>query len=218
MTDPADRVPDRGPLNFKLWLPRWDSADGRLRCRFQATTAGLTQLKNGTTECMTRLLAELGHHEAKNLTWSCERYRTPFLADFPDAGDWTDRLATTWAVEIETDSDADPEDAGTHAPGPHGSHAFDATFEDEAEDWAVTRDRVLVIAGRPYGPPVDPAPLGSAEGVLSVDTGIFEGMVALDLGVLDLPDGVPVIDSVVARCRAQGQRTNWKEPSGPVMP
>jgi len=212
VTDHVDSVPDTGPLTFKLWLPRWGSHNGRLRCRFQATTAGMTQLNEGTSECMAQFLTELGQAEAKNITWSSERYRTTFLSDFPDADGWEDRLAMTWAVEIEIDSDADPEDAGTHAPGPHGSHAYDTTFEDEDEDWERTRDGVLIIAGTPYGSEVDTAPLESVEGVLSADTGIFEGMVALDLGELDLPDGVPRIDAVLARCREQGLRTNWKDP------
>lgn len=212
MTDRVDSTPDTGPLNFKLWLPRWDSHHGRLRCRFQAKTTGLTQLNEGTPECMTQFLAELGQAEANNITWSSARYRTTFLSDFPDADCWEDRLAITWAVEIEIDSDADPDDAGTHAPGPHGSRAYDTTFEDESATWERNRDRVLVIGGRPYGPMIDPASLVSAEGVLSVDTGIFEGMVALDLGVLDLPDDVALIDGVLARCREHGLCTNWKEP------
>ncbi|MCT2593920.1 hypothetical protein LHJ74_29115 [Streptomyces sp. N2-109] len=161
---------------------------------------------------MTQFLAELGQPEARNIAWSSERYRTTFLSDSPESDTWEDRLALTWAVQIEIDSDADPEDAGTHAPGPHGSHAYDATFEDEDEDWERIRERVLVIAGTAYGPRVDLAPLVLAEGVLSVDTSIFEGMVALDLGLLEFPDDVPLIDGVLARCREQGLRTNWKEP------
>ncbi|HEY9408326.1 MAG TPA: hypothetical protein VIP77_01985 [Jiangellaceae bacterium] len=42
-----DGVPDTGPLDFRLWLPRWDTHDGRLRCRMQASTSGLTQLNKG---------------------------------------------------------------------------------------------------------------------------------------------------------------------------
>jgi hypothetical protein len=212
VTDHVDHIPDTGPLNFKLWLPRWDSRNGRLRCRFQASTVGLTQLNEGTSECMTRFLTELGQAEAKNIIWSSRRYRTTYFSDFPDADGWQDRLAMTWAVEIETDSDVDPEDAGTHAPGPHGSHAHDTTFEDDDEDWEPTREHVLIIAGKAYGAEVDTTPLESVEGVLSADTGIFEGMVTLDLGKLDFPEGVQRIDAVLARCREQDLRTNWKDP------
>ncbi|MDH6213442.1 hypothetical protein [Streptomyces pseudovenezuelae] len=212
MTDRVDSVPDTGPINFKLWLPQWDSRHGRLRCRFQATTVGLTQLNEGTSECMTQFLADLGQTEANNITWSSERYRTTFLSDFPDANGWEDQLALAWDVQIETDSDDDPEDAGTHDPGPHGSHAYDSTFENEDEAGERLRDRVLIIAGTAYGPKVDLASLVSTEGVLSADIGIFEGMVALDLGVLDFPDDVALIDGVLARCREHGLRTNWKEP------
>ncbi|MFC4496784.1 hypothetical protein ACFPA8_21870 [Streptomyces ovatisporus] len=161
---------------------------------------------------MAQFLAELDQAEAVNITWSSERYRTTFFADSPDADEWEDRLVMTWAVQIETDSDVDPEDAGTHAPGPHGSYAYDTTFADEDEDWERIRDRVLVIAGTAYGPNLDPAPLVSAEGVLSADTSVFDGMVALDLGVLVFPDDLPLIDGVLARCRDQGLCTNWKEP------
>ncbi len=211
MTGHMNSVPDRGPLNFKLWLPRWDSHNGRLRCRFQATTAGLTQLSQGTTECMTQFLAELGQTEAKNIAWSIERYRTTFFSDFPDADGWEDRLAMTWAVQIETDNDADPEDAGTHTPGPHGSHAYDATFEDTDEDWERTRDRVLIIAGTAWGSEVAAARLAAIEDVLVVDTGIFDGMVALDLGELDVPESMRRIDAVLDHSRRQGLRTNWKD-------
>jgi hypothetical protein len=218
VTPHPDSVPDSGPLNFKLWLPRWDTHHGRLRCRFQATSAGLTQLKDGTAECMSRFLAELGHGGAEDITWLSERYRTPFFSDFPDADEWEDRLAMAWDVRIETDNLADPEDAGTHAPGPHGSHAYDTTFVDEDEDWERARERVLVIVGTPYGPQIDPTPLETVEGVLAAKVGIFEGMVALDLGVLDLPDDTLLIDAVLARCREQGMRTHWQEPGGMISP
>jgi hypothetical protein len=213
VTDHTDSVPDTGSLTFKLWLPRWNSRDGRLRCRFQATTTGLTQLSRGTPQCMTRFLAELGLTEAKNITWSTHRYRTTYFSDFPNADAGEDRLAMTWAVEIEADSDADPEDAGTHAPGPHGSHAHDTTFEETDEDWERTRDRALVIAGTPYGSEIDVASLEAVEGVLAAGSDIFDGIVALDLGELDFPKGMQQIDAVLERCREQGLRTNWKDPA-----
>lgn len=207
----ADSVPDTGPLSFKLWSPRWDSHDGRLRCRFHATTAGLTQLNEGTPECMATFLTELGADTAEDFTWSVERFRTNYYSDFPDADGWEDRLAMAWSVTIETAGDADPENAGTHAAGPHGSHAHDATFADEDEDWERTTERVIVIAGRGYGPAIDTAPLEEIPGVSSADTDVFEGMVALDLGELDFPDALPRVEAVIARCRDLGLNTSWRD-------
>ncbi|GIG64547.1 hypothetical protein [Phytomonospora endophytica] len=209
MTEPSGGIPDTGPLNYRLWLPRWDTHNGRLRTRLQVTTMGLTQINEGTTECMTAILEELGQPEAKNVTWSCERYRTPYFSDFTDAEAWEDRLAMAWSVTIETDNDVDPEDGGSHDPGPHGSHAHDSTFADEDEDWERTRERVIVIAGRGYGPEIDAAPLEEIDGVRSADTGVFEGMVALDLGELDFPEALPKVEAVVARCQELGLPTTW---------
>jgi hypothetical protein len=161
---------------------------------------------------MTQFLTELGQTEAKNIAWSIKRYWTTFFTDFPDVDGWEDRLAMTWAVQIETDSDSNPENAGTHNAGPHGSQAYDATFEDTDEDWERTRDRVLIIAGVAWGPEVAAEQLETIEDVLAVDAGIFEGMVALDLGELDVPEDMQRIDAVLDRCRKQGLRTNWKDP------
>ncbi|MEV0647781.1 hypothetical protein AB0I28_21180 [Phytomonospora sp. NPDC050363] len=211
----TDSVPDTGPLDFKLWSPRWDTHGGRLRCRFHAATTGLTQINEGTAECMAVFLGDLGAAEAENPTWSSVRFRTNYYSDFPDADGWEDRLALTWAVTVETDGDGDPEDAGSHAPGPHGSQAHDDTFADEDEDWERTRERVFVIAGKPHGPEIsgeDLSALESAEGVTSADPEVFEGMVALDLGELDFPEGLAKVDAVLAVCRERGLRTNWKEP------
>ncbi|HEY1175052.1 MAG TPA: hypothetical protein VGF17_02765, partial [Phytomonospora sp.] len=68
---------------------------------------------------------------------------------------------------------------------------------------------VLVIAGRGSGPEIDAAPLEGIDGVLSVDTGVFEGMVALDLGELDFPEALSKVDAVVARCQELGLPTTW---------
>jgi len=217
----TDSVPDTGPLTFKLWSPRWDTHAGRLRCRFHATTAGLTQINEGTSECMATFRAELGADKAEDLTWSAERFRTNFYSSFPDADGWEDRMTMTWAVTVESPSGPDPDDAGSHAPGPHGSQAHDATFADEDEDWERTRERVLVIAGDPYGPEISAESLSaleSADGVLSADTEVFEGLIALDLGELDFPEGLAKVDAVLDVCREQGLRTNWKEPAKPVPP
>ena len=204
-------TPDPGALNFRLWLPRWDSSHRQLRCRFFAATTGLTQLDEGDAVCMAQLLADLGQTEARVTGWSVKRYRVTYFSDFPTAESWEDRLALTWAVEVRADSAVEPEDAGTHAPGPHGSHAHDTTFRDEDEAWDRTREHVLVIAGTPYGSRIDESLLALPQVVRSADGEVFDGMVALDLGELDLPDDLSKVDEVVARCEDLGLRTNWKD-------
>jgi len=207
MTDASDR----GPLTFRLWYPRWDSHDGRLRCRFQATTMGDTQIGEGSDACMTTFLADLGVSAAKDVSWSVTRYRTPSLSDFPDSAEWADRFALAWDVTIEIDSDADPDDTGTHDPGPNPSHAMDETFADEDEDWERSTERVIVLAGRPYGPPVDAGPWQGFDGVVGTDTDVFEGFIALDLGEIDLADGTDRVDGVLAHCADLGLRKSWKD-------
>ncbi|HEY9408325.1 MAG TPA: hypothetical protein VIP77_01980 [Jiangellaceae bacterium] len=161
---------------------------------------------------MARLLGALGHAGARNLTWSCTRYLTPYFSSLHPSDDWRDQLTMTWAVEIHTDDDGDPEDAGSHNPGPHGCHAHDSTYVDDDTHWERAREGVWVIAGDPYGPEVDVGPLEDTVGVLSADPSIFAGAVALDLGELDLPDAIPLIDDVRHRCRDLGLRTNWRDP------
>ncbi|MEH1016901.1 hypothetical protein V6U90_27845 [Micromonospora sp. CPCC 206060] len=211
MTDRADVTPDPGALNFRLWLPRWDSNRNRLRCRFQATTTGLTQLNEGNLDCMTQFLADLGQTDADIVNWSIKRYRTTYFSNFPNAENWEDRLTLAWEVEIQTDKTTEPENAGTHAPGPHGSQAYDTTFQDEDEDWERTQEHVLVIAGTAYGLRPNAAHLNLPEIARSVNTEVFEGMAALDLGELDFPDGLSQVDAALAHCRSLGLRTNWKD-------
>jgi len=213
LTSPT--TPDPGPLSFKLWLPQWESRQNNLHCRFYATTAGLTQLNEGSEDCMTHFLADLGQVDLRAADWSITRYRTTYFSDFPQAADWEDRLTLTWAVEIQVDTTADPEDAGTHAPGPHGSQAYDLTFEDEEDAWDRTRERVLVISGTPYGSRIDESLLGLPQAVRAASIPAFPGMVVLDLGELNLPEDLPQVDEVLDRCRETGLRTNWKDPISP---
>ncbi len=63
--------------------PSLGLAQRRLRCRFQATKADFGQFGEGTAECMTQFLRELGQAEANGITWSIQRYRTTLSADFP---------------------------------------------------------------------------------------------------------------------------------------
>ncbi|WP_229397621.1 hypothetical protein [Micromonospora okii] len=209
--DLTSTTADPGPLNFKLWLPRWESSQRQLHCHFYATTTGLTQINEGSPDCMTQFLSDLGRPDARVTNWSVKRYRATYFSDFPDAEGWEDRLVLTWAVEIRADRTADPEDAGTHAPGPHGSYAYDATFADEDEDWERTREHVLVVAGTAYGPRVEATSLELPPAVRSASDHIFEGMVAVDLGELDFPADLPQVDEVLARCRDRGLHTNWKD-------
>jgi hypothetical protein len=207
MTDASDR----GPLTFRLWYPRWDTHDGHLRCRFQATTMGDTQIGEGSDASMTTFLADLGVPAAKAVSWTVTRYRTPSLSDFPDSSDWADRFAIAWDVTIQTDNDADPDDTGTHDAGPHPSHAMDETFADEDDDWDRSTERVIVLAGRPYGPPVDPAAWSDVDGVAGTDTEVFEGFIALDLGEIDLADNTDRVDAVLSHCVDLGLRKSWKD-------
>jgi hypothetical protein len=146
------------------------------------------------------------------VSWAVTRYRTPSLSDFPDSADWADRFALAWAVTIGIDSDADPDDTGTHDPGPHPSRAGDETFSDEEEDWERSTDRVIVLAGRPYGPPPEVRPWHGVDGVVGVDTGVFAGFIALDLGEVDLAASCAGrVDAVLAHCADLGLRTSWKD-------
>lgn len=214
MIIPAEASADPGPLTFRLWLPRWGMHGDRLRCRFQATSMGLTQVNEGTPECMSQFLADLGRAGAKNVTWSAERYRTPYFSDFTDAGRWEDKLPMAWSVQVELDSNAEPENAGTHRPGPHGTLAQDVTFLDAKEDWERSRDRVVVLAGDPYGFEPDLAELGSIDGARSVEV-IFDGLAAIDLGERALPEEGAIIDAALLCCRQQGLRTNWRQHRSP---
>ncbi|MET8302198.1 hypothetical protein [Micromonospora sp. NPDC005211] len=208
-------TPDLGPLSFKLWFPQWETVQGNLHCRFYVTTAGLTQLHEGSADCMTHFLADLAHPDTQVTDWCVNRHRTTYFSDYPHAANWQDRLTLTWAVEVQTDLKADPEDAGTHSPGPHGSYAYDITFKDEDDAWERTRERVLVIAGTPYGTQIDEASLNLGQTLRALSIPAFQGMTVLDLGELDLPEDLPQVDHVLDQCSERGLCTNWKNPVPP---
>ncbi len=70
---------------------------------------------------------------------------------------------------------------------------------------------MLIIAAAGYGSEVDAAPLEAIEGVLAADTGIYAGIVALDLGEVDFPAGMQQVEAVLTCCRRQGLSTNWMD-------